>query len=382
MINRTLVRKSVILAFAMSYIVVPHLAKAGFEWNPPAPPTAAMPLPPSILDDVRSAKKAPALGKPESITPTVQVFDQPVDRPSVTVIAPNTNPVVVIEGTRGLSIDQTVSLDTGNAPRVEPLALAPLTPESPMQGVIMPVAPVTDMVPVPPTVQTSDVVRGFANHVPLSVALRQLLPVGYGFSVDPAVDLGTQVSFRGGKLWRDTLADALTPVGLAAREQGQMVTVVHVAVNAEPVIEDLPLTPVVPSVSLSPQPHVLALPAAPVAVPQAPILLPPSLPIQTNGVSSDERPPLLETWNAERGDSLRLVLDRWARRAGVEFNWMSEYDYPLQASVHLTGTFEDAARNLLLGFEAAHPQPVAELHSNSRVGQTVLIVTSRGNVGQ
>jgi len=91
---------------------------------------------------------------------------------------------------------------------------------------------------------------------------------------------------------------------------------------------------------------------------------------------------VVQSWEADRGDSLRRVLERWARSAAVEFNWMAEYDYPLQASVHFTGTFEDAVRNLLVGFENAHPQPVAELHSNSRAGQTVLVVATRGNAGE
>ncbi len=42
-------------------------------------------------------------------------------------------------------------------------------------------------------------------------------------------------------------------------------------------------------------------------------------------------------------------------------------------------TFEEAVRNLLSGFEGSHPQPVAELHINPRLGQTVLIVQTRGN---
>ena len=96
----------------------------------------------------------------------------------------------------------------------------------------------------------------------------------------------------------------------------------------------------------------------------------------------DSKSGVVESWDAERGDSLRKVIERWARRADVEINWMAEYDYPLQASVHFTGTFEDAVRNLLTGFETAHPQPVAELHSNTRMGQTVLVVTTRGNVGE
>ena len=81
-------------------------------------------------------------------------------------------------------------------------------------------------------VSSPDVVRGFANQVPLSVALRQILPPGYGFSMDPDVDMGTLVSFHGGKPWRETLADALAPSGLVLHEQGQMVAIAHAGSDA------------------------------------------------------------------------------------------------------------------------------------------------------
>ncbi|MBV8061694.1 MAG: TcpQ domain-containing protein, partial [Alphaproteobacteria bacterium] len=69
----------------------------------------------------------------------------------------------------------------------------------------------------------------------------------------------------------------------------------------------------------------------------------------------------------------------WCGRVHVEFNWMAEYDYPLEASFGFNGTFEEAVRDLLTGFEAAHPQPVAELHTNPAIGQMVMIVQTRGN---
>jgi type IV pili sensor histidine kinase/response regulator len=85
------------------------------------------------------------------------------------------------------------------------------------------------------------------------------------------------------------------------------------------------------------------------------------------------------TWTAERGDSLRKVLTSWSKRSRVEVEWLAEYDYPLQASVNFVGTYEAAVRALLVGFEEAHPQPVAQLHTNPSMGQRVLVVRARGN---
>lgn len=88
---------------------------------------------------------------------------------------------------------------------------------------------------------------------------------------------------------------------------------------------------------------------------------------------------IVDTWTASRGDTLHKVLEDWSHRAGAEFEWAAEYDYPLQASISYTGTFEEAVRNLLSGFEDAHPQPVAQLHANPGAGQMVLVIRSRGN---
>ena len=222
---------------------------------------------------------------------------------------------------------------------------------------------------------SDDLVRGFAKSVPLAVALRQILPAGYAFSIDQDVDMGTLVSFRGGRPWRDTLRDSLEPVGLIAHEQGQVVSIRYpahgltstVATSANRDVA-VPVTPA-PVIKSSFQPGMEPRPLVSVDV-SAPAAPAPQ-------VAADAGLP--ESWTAERGESLRKVLDGWSRRSRVEFDWLSEYDYPLEASVAFTGTFENAVRNLLSGFEGAHPQPVAELHSNANLGQLVLVVQTRGN---
>ena len=80
-----------------------------------------------------------------------------------------------------------------------------------------------------------------------------------------------------------------------------------------------------------------------------------------------------------RGDTLHKVLSDWCQHSNVELQWQAEYDYPVEASAHFEGKFEDAVRGLLAGFDGARPQPVAELHANRGAGQRVLVVQARGN---
>lgn len=233
------------------------------------------------------------------------------------------------------------------------------------------------------------VVKGFANKVPLAVALRQILPSGYAFSIDPNVDMGTLVSFQGGRSWRETLQEAIMPAGLVMREQGQMVAVGYPggrsSVDGRSAQGKL-LKKGVVSASARYQPGMAprdlgggdSYNGFSADVSDDGYAAQSSMaPTYSDTVSTQASGP--RVWTAARGASLRKILESWCSRAHVEFNWLAEYDYPLQASATFRGTFEDAVRSLLIGFENAQPQPVASLHANPRLGQMVLVVQSRGN---
>jgi hypothetical protein len=96
---------------------------------------------------------------------------------------------------------------------------------------------------------------------------------------------------------------------------------------------------------------------------------------------SGDKPVAQETvWRAEQGQTLLQVMRAWSEKAGVQLYWDSKYDYPLQASVTLTGSYENAVRSLLQGFENAAPQPIARLHRQGNSGNKVLIIRNRGNI--
>lgn len=96
---------------------------------------------------------------------------------------------------------------------------------------------------------------------------------------------------------------------------------------------------------------------------------------------ANDKPVAQETvWRAEQGQTLLQVIRAWSEKAGVQLYWDSKYDYPLQASVTLTGSYENAVRSLLQGFENAAPQPIARLHRQGNSGNKVLIIRNRGNI--
>ncbi len=348
--NRLSFTSTKIVLFVLGILALPSPALAGFQWVSPTETVSPSPSPAiqpwsSTAPGLVPVVPAPTSGamvtaNPEIISPVIIDGNHaPSPAPSSAVIGtPSTN---INSGVNQRLGTLTASPAVGGRQPLAPLTIAPAT------SLLAPAGS--------SSASSSDIVRGFAKQVPLAVALRQMLPAGYGFSVDPDVDLGVLISFQGGKPWRETLKEALDPAGLAMREQGQMVSIGHA---------ESPLLSASAAASLvgggAPLPPPTAAPT--------PLV---STPVGTG--------PMVDAWKAERGDSLHKVMETWSHYANIELNWMAEYDYPLQASVSFTGTFEDAVRNLLSGFESAHPQPVAELHENAHLGQKVLVVETRGN---
>ncbi len=238
--------------------------------------------------------------------------------------------------------------------------------------------------------QDGAAVKGFADRVPLSVALRQVLPPEIGFSVAQDVSLGTLVSWRGGAPWRQVLKDMLLPSGLTIREQGQMVHVIHMTGNQDLAVSlDKPLPPIsdagkplslLPPIS-SVAPKSIGAGSAPLASASGFLSAPSSLSSGAGRPHIVADSPVVGSgvWAANSGEMLKKPLETWGRSANVEVSWQAEYDYPIQASVSLSGDLEGAGRCLLSGFQDAKPQAIGYLYNIQSAGQTVLVIQTRGN---
>ncbi len=66
---------------------------------------------------------------------------------------------------------------------------------------------------------------GFGDPVPLSFAVRQIVPARFQVAFGETVNRDALVDWKGGKPWRPTLSDALRPLGLATSVVGPTVTI-------------------------------------------------------------------------------------------------------------------------------------------------------------
>ena len=66
---------------------------------------------------------------------------------------------------------------------------------------------------------------GFGDRVPLTFAVRQIVPAHFQVAYADAVQKDAPVDWKGGEPWRATLADAVRPLGLIVTVSGPKVTI-------------------------------------------------------------------------------------------------------------------------------------------------------------
>jgi len=105
-----------------------------------------------------------------------------------------------------------------------PITAIPVAP--PVQSVA---AAVPRPAPVMPSTSGLEVAVGFGKELPLALALSQVVPSDYSFSFGQNVNVGSTVSWQGGKSWDAVLQEMLAPVGMKAVISGKQVVIQNAA---------------------------------------------------------------------------------------------------------------------------------------------------------
>lgn len=124
-----------------------------------------------------------------------------------------------------------------------------------------------------------------------------------------------------------------------------------------------------------------AMPVTPSPVPQAAPAYAP-IPVAASATPLDAPAPaqpkasmdVINFWQAEKGDSLRTVLQSWSDRAGVQLYWVPPSDYVLPQPVRMQGRYMDAVMQALSAYGEGRSRPVGRLYPNLPAGPSVLVI--------
>lgn len=292
------------------------------------------------------------------------------------------------------------------------------------------------LVPADKMKASEETVSGFGADLPLSVALKQVVPASYKTVLAKGVKGDAHVSWSGDKPWRDVLTQMLSSQGLSYAVDGNTVTVnagpaskkTAAAAKADLIPDDMisanekkaaPATDTVMGIDWAPHAKTQSAPETVTIRREKPSSLidkmtssktktPASaedssahmLAEKTIEPVSDAQPlrditatretaPHLSaqadqqaapavvepSWRATKGETLHTILDDWSKAAHVDLYWSTDYDYRLNDTVAYGGNYGDAVGKLLDRFNGVRPQPYGRLHRNAE-GNMVLVVNT------
>lgn len=321
-------------------------ARAGFDWTPS----------PSQKAGMHSHKVTPQSPEADAAGPLTPEPDAPP---------------VPVEDVQSQNLPEG---DSPAAPAVMkeetlPVPLATEQPQEQAQTGVAP-APTTDV----------PVIEGFGTDISLALALRDIVPSGYAYAFKNPADAGLKVSWRGGKIWQDVLTDTLAPHELAYSVVDTAVYIYPAPKAAELPAQEQAATPFEPAAVMAtpqeiPVPVVVEAPApapavemVPAEVSQTPVVAdqPAEVPVIKATMNKN--------WVARPGSTLREVIESWSKTAGVEVQWMSPYDYPINNAFNFDGTFDKAVASLLSQYSRETPRPRGRLYPNLPAGPSVLMI--------
>ncbi len=258
---------------------------------------------------------------------------------------------------RGMSPSADMGNDMPAPIGVGPTTLAaPVAPVTKIGQVTTTVAGDAPMNMIPQNESNAGSYRGFGRDIPLSMAVKQIVPNTMTVEFDSAhnINMNSPVSWTGDGSWQSTLDKVLNKQGLTFDVRGNAVYV-----SRQMGYSSAPM----PVKTLSSSPEMVV--SMPITQP-APVAMP--VPVRNVPVSNFQ-----PDWSAGANDTLRQTLERWALQNGTVLRWTIDYDYRLKKPVSFEGSFTDAVESLLDEFRTVEPRPYGELKPNAGGGHMLMI---------
>ncbi len=200
---------------------------------------------------------------------------------------------------------------------------------------------------------SAEPVRGFGRDVPMSAAMRQVVPDGWSVSYGVGVDAEQHVNWRGAEDWRQVVDGVAASRGLTVSYEAEQ-HAVRITRSGDPA----------------------ARAPGPVAAGRGGFVMVPYRAANAAGgdgwQSYGQQPAAGGAWRADKDRALRTVLAEWAERAGWQVVWNSGYEYKLEAGASFGGDFIQAAGDLLRSMQAARPAVTGTFFRGNRT----LVITN------
>ena len=315
-------------------------AHAGFDWTPPAKDIQNDPAMHGYKVTPSDAQNGPLTPEPGAPAPAAPVQD--VQKQTLTSEDTAEKLPVPMQEAPAEASDTPVSITVDLS--------AETTEPQPAQVEVQPAQPVQ------PEAQEDQgpALEGFGSDIPMALALREVVPSHYAYAFKNWSDAGLTVSWNGGKPWRGVLSDMLAPHNLTY-------SVTDGSVFIYPAPEKAP----------EQKAAVDMFPAEATAEPQP--IVATAEPEQSNEIPVIKAS-MNRNWKARPGSTLRDVIEKWGRSAGVDVEWQSPYDYPINNAFNHDGTFEEAVTTLLNQYSRETPRPRGRLYPNLPTGPSVLMI--------
>lgn len=207
------------------------------------------------------------------------------------------------------------------------------------------------------TPQIGAPVKGWAKDVPLSTALKQVVPNGWKARKSGAVDLNQSVSWQGGKDWVAVLGDLTSDYNFSANVNWNTREIFITPVGAASSVTSTTTT----TTSVAPRPVFTGSSQTKFATPVS------------SSVSSGYS--YSQTWTLSKSMTLRENIESWAKQAGWTVSWGAP-DYRIPADVTLTGAI-DSPNGPIARVIAAYKDADQPLRASLSEGNKVIRIDTR-----
>ena len=410
-------------------LLTPLSAQAGFDWTPPqeeAPATVGADGVPVMPEEALNGPLTPEPDAPPAVPvePVQNVSDLPVPEEAPQLRASDL--VAPAPAPARAAAPAPAPADVAEMPASQPRRVRPATPPAPSVDPVsrtnnqvvwaerprsapaaQPQEPVfsadTASAPAQPAAEAplpdhldQSVVQGFGKDISLAIALRQIAPSNYAYRFAEGVSAGQKVSWEGGKPWPHVLSDMLSANGLQVVIQGNVITVENSGVAparpaGTPTYSKTASSLEAPtSLSADDSDRASTTPSAQELEAQergdmnanaaaTPAETYPDTPVVAVNNSAEAKAPVVDIqnrrrWEAQPGSTLRETLEKWAKSAGAELEWMTPYDYPIKNTFAFQGRFDEAVNSLLASYSREEQRPRGRLYPNLPEGPSVLMV--------